>query len=155
MNKLDNTDISILAFLQNDSKLTNKEIAAQLNLTTTPVYERIKRMEREGIIDKYVALVNPEKVGLQLTAFCDVSLKEHSKAFIEKFEQEISAFSEVSECYHIAGTFDYLLKIFVPDMSAYQNFIIHKLATLENIGKVQSSFVMTTVKKSTALNVEG
>lgn len=154
MHKLDNTDISILAFLQNDSKLTNKEIAAQLNLTTTPVYERIKRMEREGIIDKYVALVNPEKVGLQLTAFCDVSLKEHSKDFIEKFEQEISAFSEVSECYHIAGTFDYLLKIFVVDMSAYQNFIIHKLATLENIGKVQSSFVMTTVKKSTVIEIK-
>ncbi|NJN78212.1 MAG: Lrp/AsnC family transcriptional regulator [Saprospiraceae bacterium] len=144
----------ILTFLQQDSKLTNKEIAAQLNLTTTPIYERIKRMERDGVIEKYVALVNPDKVGLQLTAFCDVSLKEHSKEFIEKFEQEISAFSEVNECYHIAGTFDYLLKIFVTDMSAYQNFIINKLATLENIGKVQSSFVMTTVKKSTAIEVK-
>ena len=127
MHKLDKTDIQILSFLQQDSKLTNKEIAAQLNLTTTPVYERIKRMERENIIEKYVALINPDKVGLQLTAFCDISLKEHSREFIEKFELEISAFSEVSECYHIAGMFDYLLKVFVTDMSAYQNFIINKL----------------------------
>ena len=154
MHKLDKTDIQILSFLQQDSKLTNKEIAAQLNLTTTPVYERIKRMEREKIIEKYVALINPDKVGLQLTAFCDISLKEHSKEFIEKFEREILTFSEVSECYHIAGMFDYLLKVFVTDMSAYQNFIINKLATLENIGKVQSSFVMTTVKKSTAIEVK-
>ncbi|MFT5833696.1 MAG: Lrp/AsnC family leucine-responsive transcriptional regulator [Cognaticolwellia sp.] len=154
MHKLDKTDIQILSFLQQDSKLTNKEIAAQLNLTTTPVYERIKRMERENIIEKYVALINPDKVGLQLTAFCDISLKEHSREFIEKFELEISAFSEVSECYHIAGMFDYLLKVFVTDMSAYQNFIINKLATLENIAKVKSSFVMTTVKRSTAIEVK-
>lgn len=154
MYKLDKTDIQILGFLQNDSKLTNKEIAAQLNLTTTPVYERIKKMEREGIIDKYVALINPLKVGLQLTAFCNVSLKEHSKNFIEKFEHEISQFSEVNECYHIAGMYDYLLRVVIADMSAYQNFIINKLATLENIGQVQSSFVMTKIKSSTAIDLE-
>ena len=153
MYKLDKTDIQILSFLQKDSKLTNKEIAAQLNLTTTPVYERIKKMEREGVIDRYVALINPSKVGLQLTAFCNVSLKEHSKEFIEQFEHEISKFSEVNECYHIAGMYDYLLRVIVADMSAYQNFIINKLATLENIGQVQSSFVMTKIKSSTAINL--
>lgn len=154
MYKLDKTDIQILGFLQKDSKLTNKEIAAQLNLTTTPVYERIKKMEREGVIDKYVALINPLKVGLQLTAFCNVSLKEHSKIFIEKFENEIATFPEVSECYHIAGMYDYLLRVVIADMSAYQNFIINKLATLENIGQVQSSFVMTKIKSSTAIDLE-
>lgn len=154
MYKLDKTDVQILSFLQKDSKLTNKEIAAQLNLTTTPVYERIKKMEREGVIDKYVALINPLKVGLQLTAFCNVSLKEHSKDYIEKFEHDISQFSEVSECYHIAGMYDYLLRVVVADMSAYQNFIINKLATLENIGQVQSSFVMTKIKASTAIDLE-
>ncbi|MFK7949770.1 MAG: Lrp/AsnC family transcriptional regulator [Saprospiraceae bacterium] len=153
MYKLDKTDVQILGFLQNDSKLTNKEIAAQLNLTTTPVYERIKKMEREGVIDKYVALINPLKVGLQLTAFCNISLKEHSKSFIEKFEHEISQLSEVNECYHIAGMYDYLLRVVVADMSAYQNFIINKLATLENIGQVQSSFVMTKIKASTAIDL--
>ncbi len=151
MYKLDLIDIQILSFLQKDAKLTNKEIAAQLNLTTTPVYERIKKMEREGVIDKYVALINHQKVGLQLAAFCNVSLKEHSKIFIEKFETEILTFSEVNECYHIAGMFDYLLKVVVADMAAYQNFIINKLATLENIGTVQSSFVMTNIKQSTMI----
>lgn len=153
MYKLDKTDIQILTFLQNDSKLTNKEIAAQLNLTTTPVYERIKKMEREGVIDKYVALINPNKVGLQLVAFCNVSLKEHSNVFISKFESEITTFSEVSECYHIAGMYDYLLKIVISDMAGYQNFITNKLASLENIGKVQSSFVMTKIKQSTVVQL--
>lgn len=153
MYKLDKTDVQILAFLQENSKLTNKEIAAQLNLTTTPVYERIKKMEREGIINKYVALINPQKVGLKLTAFCNISLKEHSTSFIRKFENEIFTFPEVSECYHIAGMFDYLLKVVVADMTAYQNFITNKLASLDNIGQVQSSFVMTRIKESTVIEL--
>ncbi len=150
MIKLDKFDIGILRLLQQDAKLTTKEIAAQLGLTNTPVYERIKRLERKGYIKKYVALLDKHKIDRSLTAFCNVSLKVHSKIFLDRFEKEILELEEVMECYHIAGLYDYLLKVVVKDMEQYRNFITQKLAVFENIGNVQSSFVMTTIKHSTA-----
>lgn len=152
MKALDQMDRRILQMLQEDAKYTNKEIAAHLGMTTTPVFERIKKLEELGYIHKYVALVNKEQLGFALVAFCDVSLKEHTKAYIKKFEAEVLSLQEVIECYHIAGMYDYLLKVVIKDMAAYQDFIINKLAALENIGQVQSSFVMTEVKYSTELN---
>ena len=151
MENLDATDWRILGMMQSDAKYTNKEIATALGLTITPVYERIRRLEREGIIRKYVALLAPERLGMQLVAYCNVSIKEHSKPFIRQFEKEVISLKEVVECYHIAGGFDYLLKIVVSDMEAYQHFIVETLAALDNIGKVQSSFVMEVIKHSTEL----
>ncbi len=151
--KLDDTDKTILRILQENGKLTTKEIAAQLHLTVTPVYERIKRLEKNGAINRYVALVNGDAVGIPMTAFCNVLLKEHSKEFLKKFEKDITKLKEVISCYHIAGNFDYLLKIVVKDMTEYQDFIMNKLAALDNIGNVQSSFVMTEVKRSTAIPI--
>ncbi|MEO1258511.1 MAG: Lrp/AsnC family transcriptional regulator [Bacteroidota bacterium] len=153
MNQLDATDLRILDLLQHNSKLTTKEIAAQIGMTTTPVYERIKRLEKNGYVDKYIALLNREKLGLTLLAFVNVSLKEHNTVFLEKFVESVISLPEVMECYHVAGLFDYLLKVIVKDMEAYQHFVSKKLAGLDNIGKVQSSFVMTEIKHSTALNV--
>lgn len=154
MDKLDQTDSKILELLQHDAHLTTKELASQLNLTTTPVYERIKRLEREGYIQSYVAIIDKKKVGLRLMAFCNVSLKEHNAEFLVRFEEAVRSLPEVMECYHIAGLFDYLLKVVVRDMDAYQHFVAKKLAAFENIGKVQSSFVMTEIKHSTSVVIK-
>lgn len=146
MRNLDTTDLALLDLLQQDAKLTHKELAERLHLSTTPVFERIKRLEREGYIRAYVALIDRQRLGLGLLAFCDVSLKEHQMAYLHRFEQDVRALPEVVACYHIAGLFDYLLQVVVPDMEAYQRFVTQKLAALDHIGRVQSSFVMTEIK---------
>jgi DNA-binding Lrp family transcriptional regulator len=150
---LDDTDRRLLQWLQTDAFLTNKELAARLHLTPTPVHERIKRLEREGYIRGYVALLDKEKVGRSLVAFCQVSLKEHTQAFIHEFEEKIRELPEVIECYNIAGPYDYLLKIMVRDMDDYRRFVVEQLAALAHIGGPQSAFVMAEIKYSTALPV--
>jgi len=151
--QLDELDRQLLELLQTTAKRTIKEMAEQLHLSTTPVFERIKRLEKEGYIDRYVAVLNRKKVGLGLLVMCDVSLKEHNLDYIQQFETAVLQLKEVMECYHIAGAFDYLLKVVVTDMDAYQRFVKEKLATLDNIGRVQSYFVMTEVKSSTSISV--
>lgn len=153
MEKLDKTDKHILRLLQKDCTLNSKQIADEIGLSVTPTYERIKRMEKSGVIEKYIAVLNKEKVGKSLVVFCNVSLQLHSKPLLKKFEQTIIKFDEVMECYHTAGTFDYLLKVIAKDMGEYQNFITNKLAALENISNVQSSFVMTEVRYKTEINL--
>ena len=148
---MDRIDSEILKALQANAKLTNKELAAQLGLTITPVYERIKKLEKEGYISHYAAIVNPEMVDLGLQVFCSVSLKDHQREFIEQFERDVVALEEVVECYHIGGRFDYLLKVIVKDMNTYRKFVSEKLAELDNIGNVQSSFVMSEIKRSTSV----
>jgi len=143
---LDPTDIRILNLLQLNGKLTNKEIAESVGMSISPVFERVKRLEEKGVIRRYTAQLDRTLVGLEMIAFCNVSLKEHNRAYLDRFESEISALSEVIECYHIAGLFDYLLKIAVKDMNAYHHFMIDKLAALDNIGNVQSMFVMNEIK---------
>jgi|1048.fasta_scaffold15978_2 DNA-binding Lrp family transcriptional regulator len=150
---LDELDRKLLELVQTDAKMTIKELAEQLHLSTTPVFERVKRLEKEGYIDRYVAVLNRKKVGLGLLVMCDVSLKEHNRDYIQQFESAVKQLKEVMECYHIAGAFDYLLKVVVTDMDAYQQFVKEKLATLDNIGRVQSYFVMTEVKSSTRIQV--
>lgn len=151
--ELDLIDRKILRFLQEDGKMKIKEIAASLNMTTSPIFERIKRLEKSGAIQGYTALVDKEVLGYGLVAFCTLSLERHHKEYLEQFEQDVNGLEEVLECYHIAGIFDYLLKIYVKDMEAYQEFIAKRLASLANIGKVNSSFVMTEVKMNRILPV--
>jgi DNA-binding Lrp family transcriptional regulator len=153
MPELDPYDRQILSLLQSNAMLTTKEIAERINLTTTPVFERIRRLEKDGYINGYVALLDKGKLGKSLVAFCDVSLKEHSKDYLKQFEQEVARLEQVMECYHIAGMYDYLLKVVVENMEAYQSFIVNTLAALDNIGRVQSSFVMTEIKHTTALQL--
>lgn len=152
---LDDIDRAILQLLQEDAFLTTKEIAVRVNMSTTPVFERVKRLEREGFIARYAALLDRRKVGLAMLVFCEVSLKEHNRDFLLRFEQEVTKLSGVIECHHITGSFDYLLKVVVRDMEDYQQFVKHQLAALENIGQVQSHFVMTEVKNSTVLPLVG
>ena len=153
MEKLDKLDKNILHLLQIDSSLNTKQIADKIGLSTTPTYERIKRLEKYGVIEKYVALLNKEKIGKTLIVYCKVSLQVHSKPLLKKFEQAIVKLDEVMECYHTAGTFDYLLKVVINNMNHYQDFITNKLAATENIGHVQSSFVMTCVKHKTEYKI--
>lgn len=150
---LDKVDCAILELLQDDSFQTTKEMASKLNLTTTPVFERVKRLEREGYIDTYTALVNRKKIGLPMLIFCDVSLKEHNRDYLLQFEQQIAEIPEVIECHHVAGAYDYLLKVVARDIDGYQGFVKDKLAALDNIGRVQSHFVMTEVKNTTIVPV--
>jgi Lrp/AsnC family transcriptional regulator, leucine-responsive regulatory protein len=151
MIKLDETDKEILKYLQEDAKLTTKELASRLNLSQTPVYERIRRLENEGVITKYVALVNREKVGKDLMVLCNIRLKEHAKEAGAKFVGSIIDMSEVVECLNISGDYDFLIKVVVSDMREYQSFIMNKLASLENIGSTQSIFVMGEIKAETAV----
>lgn len=151
MHVLDETDYKILHLLQEDALITNKEIAARLGLTTTPVHERIKRMERDGVIQKYTAVLDRRKLDKNLIVFVNVSLKEHAKEFLEKFENDVQLLSEVVECYCISGDSDFLLKIIVKDMDEYRSFILNKLAALSNIGNAQSHFVVTEVKQASIL----
>jgi Lrp/AsnC family leucine-responsive transcriptional regulator len=155
MKPIDATDLRILNLLQEDAKFTNKEISTKLGLSITPVYERIKKLEERGYITAYRAIVDKYKLGYQLTAFCNVRLKEHTTVYLRQFENQVQELPEVMECYHIAGMYDYLLKVVIFDMRDYQHFISDKLASLPNIGHVQSAFVMSEIKHSTVLALGG
>jgi Lrp/AsnC family leucine-responsive transcriptional regulator len=148
--KLDQYDLKLLDLLTSNSKLTITELSEACGLTRTPVFERIRKMEEHSVIVGYKAKVDLEEIGFSIHAFCNVSLKEHSKAFLTTFEEEIVAHKEVITCHHIAGMFDYLLEIRVKDMQAYQTLISEKLAGMENIGNVQSSFVMKAIRQDSA-----
>lgn len=154
MASLDNTDLRILKLLQEDALMTNKEIAAKLNLTTTPVHERIKRLEQDGIIEKYTAILNKSKLGKSLVVLVDVTLKEHAAEFLAQFERDVLLLPEVVECYCISGGADFLLKVLVKDMDEYRQFILHKLATLANIGNAQSRFVVNEIKSQTPVPIQ-
>ncbi len=151
--QIDAIDKRILNLLQEDGKRRIRNIAETLGMSNTPVFDRIKRLEREGYIKGYIAVLDSALLGYGMVAFCSVTLERHHRTFIIQFVTEIQELPEVLECYHIAGSFDYLLKIVVKDMDAYQHFISDKLASLANIGRVQSSFVMTQVKHSRILSL--
>jgi DNA-binding Lrp family transcriptional regulator len=150
----DKTDRKLLMLLQNDSKLTTKQLAYHLDLTVTPVFERIRKLEKSGIITKYVALTDKKKLGKLLTVFCNVSLKEHNKEMIREFENQVIHITEVMECHHVAGIHDYLLKVVTDDMDAYHNFVYNKLTAIGNIANVNSSFVMNEIKYTTAHHLD-
>lgn len=145
---LDDKDRSILRLLQENAKITVREIANKVHLSTTPVHERIKRMEDAGVILQYAALVNHSKVKKGLMVICYISLKEHSKKSGTKFIKTINELPEVIECYNISGEFDFMLKVVAESMDAYYDFHVNKLGQLENIGHMQSTFVMGVVKQT-------
>ncbi len=150
---LDDIDKRLLEYLQHDSKQTNKELSNKLNLSVTAVYERIKKLERGGYIDKYVALVNKENVDKGFVTFCHVRLLQHSQEYVIKFEKEVTNLKEVLECYHISGDYDYLLKVLVKDMQAFREFMVKKLTTINHIGSTHSMFVINEVKHTTAITM--
>jgi Lrp/AsnC family transcriptional regulator, leucine-responsive regulatory protein len=145
---LDDKDRAILRLLQEDAKITVREIASKIHLSPTPVHERIKRMEETGVIRQYAALVDHSKVKKGLMIICYVSLREHNKKSGARFIKTINELNEVIECYNISGEFDFMLKVVVENMDAYYNFHVNKLGQLENIGQLQSTFVMGVVKQT-------
>jgi Lrp/AsnC family transcriptional regulator len=149
--QLDDTDKRILKYLQQDAHPNVKELTDQLNMTKTPIYLRIKQLEKEGYIKRYVALLDHKKVGVPLMVFCAVSLNIQNAEYIALFNKEIEEIEEIVECFLTGGVFDFILKVVVKDLEAYNNFASNKLATIPNIGKIQSSFVLTEVKNSTAV----
>ena len=149
----DDTDKKLLAYLQQDSKQTNKELSNKLNLSVTAVYERIKKLEKGGFINKYVALVSKEKIDKSFVAFCHIKLIQHSQEYVVRFEKEVANINEVLECYHVSGDYDYLLKVLVKDMEAFREFMVKKLTTINHIGSTHSMFVINEVKHTTAINM--
>ncbi|WP_346881591.1 Lrp/AsnC family transcriptional regulator [uncultured Algibacter sp.] len=148
---LDTTDWKLLNILQANSNLSIKEIASRVNLSTTPVYERIKKLENSGCITKYVAILDAEKLGKSLTVFCNITLKEHTKSIGNQFVKDIISIKQVTECYNISGDYDFLLKIIIKDMKDYQDFVINKLGLIKNIGSAHSTFVLGVIKHSYGL----
>jgi Lrp/AsnC family transcriptional regulator, leucine-responsive regulatory protein len=146
--ELDDKDRAILRLLQTNAKATVREIAAQVHLSTTPVHERIRRLEETGVIRQYATLLDHTKVRKGLLAICYVSLKEHNKRSGARFIKTINDMPQVLECYIISGEFDFQLKVAVQDMDAYYDFHVNKLGQVENIGHVQSTFVMGVVKQT-------
>jgi Lrp/AsnC family transcriptional regulator, leucine-responsive regulatory protein len=144
----DEKDLAILKLLQQNARMTVKEIADQVHLSTTPVHERIKRMEAAGIIKQYATLLDHTKVNKPMMVICYVSIKEHSKTAGAKFIEMVNAFSEIVECYSISGEFDFLLKVMAASMDDYYHFHVNKLSQIDNIGHVQSVFVMGIVKQT-------
>ena len=147
---LDAIDKKLLFLLQSDSKKTTKELSLKLNLSVTAVYERIKKLEREGIIDKYIVLVNRDKIEKGFVVFCHLKLMQHTKEFISQFEKEVVQLDEVLECFHVSGDYDYILKICLKDMQEYREFMVTKLTTLQHIGSTHSTFMIGEVKNTTA-----
>ena len=142
--KLDEIDKKLLNILQQNAKLTTKEIAFRLE---------IKRLEREEVISKYVALLDTEKINKNFLVFCHVKLIQHNKEHITKFEKEILKLDEVLECIHVSGDYDYILKIYVSNMKEYRNFLINKLTTIKVIASTRSTFMINQVKNNTAISL--
>ena len=142
---VDKKDLEILRHLQQNARMTVREIADKVHLSTTPVHERIRRMEESGVIMKYIALVNAAKVGKGLMVICYVSLRQHSKNAGAKFIKSILEMNEVLECLTISGEFDFLLKVVTENMDSYYDFHVNRLSEIENVGNVQSVFVMGVV----------
>ncbi|MBR5834097.1 MAG: Lrp/AsnC family transcriptional regulator [Bacteroidales bacterium] len=154
MEYLDRTDILILRELQKNANLTTKELAAKVNLSPSPVFERQKRLEREGYIRKYVAVVDPIKTGNGIMVLCNVRLKHHSKEYSQQFTSVIAVIDEVVECFNTSGDYDYQLKIYARSMQDYQNLVLGTLGDLDCIGSLHSIFVIGEVKNSFSVPVK-
>ena len=145
---LDETDRKILRILQRNSDLTVKELAAKLHLSTSPTFERQKRLERDGYIERYMAIVNPHKVGNGIMVLCNIRLKQHSQELIQEFMNVVQNLEEITECYNTSGDFDFLIKVYAHDMKSYQQFMLNTLGTINCIGSLHSIFVIDETKNT-------
>ena len=146
--RLDEKDIEILRALQRNARLTNKELAAQVHLSTTPTYERVKRLERQGFIKQYATGLDANKLNKGFAVFCSVKLRRLNSDYALAFTEMIKQVPEVTECYNISGSFDYLLRIQAADMKSYQQLLLNVIGRHENIDSLESTFVMEEVKYS-------
>lgn len=145
---LDETDKAILRILQKSSHLTVKELAERIHLSPSPTFERQKRLERLGYIDRYMAVVNPQKVGNNILVLCNIRLKQHTQELIQEFMDAVQHIDEITECYNTSGDFDFLIKVYIKDMKSYQQFMLHKLGTIPCVGSLNSIFVIDHTKST-------
>ena len=145
---LDETDRKILRILQRNSDLTVKELAAKLHLSTSPTFERQKRLERDGYIERYMAVVNPHKVGNGIMVLCNIRLKQHSQELIQEFMNAVQNLEEITECYNTSGDYDFLIKVYAHDMKSYQQFMLNTLGTINCIGSLHSIFIIDETKNT-------
>jgi len=153
MEQLDQKDIQILRTLQQNAKLTTKELADAVHLSPTPVFERQKRLERQGYIKKYVAILDAEKLECGLIVFCQVKLRQINHQIADDFTRRIKEIPEVTECYNTSGTYDYLLKVRTANMKQYQEFVLNKLGNIESLASIESTFVMSELKQDYGINI--
>jgi DNA-binding Lrp family transcriptional regulator len=154
MKKIDDTDASLLSLLQQDGRMTIKELAAQLKMSTTPIFERIKKLEKAGIIDHYAAVLNPDKLGKKLYAFAHISLKDHSKELVDEFTKQIVKIPQVMECHYVTGDSDFILKILLNDMEKYREFVMSSLFQMNNIAKVETFLSLSVSKQTNVIQVD-
>lgn len=145
---LDETDRKILRILQRNSDLTVKELAVKLHLSTSPTFERQKRLERDGYIERYMAVVNPHKVGNGIMVLCNIRLKQHSQELIQEFMNVVQNLEEITECYNTSGDYDFLIKVYTRDMKSYQQFMLNTLGTINCIGSLHSIFIIDETKNT-------
>ena len=150
--EVDKTDLKILKLLQENAQLTFKEISQQINLSITPIHDRIKRMEKEGVIEKYVTILNKKKVGTSLVVYCNITLDKQTRHNFTEFEERVTQFPEVVECHIVSGGFDYLLKVITKDMESYNQFHQQKLSVMSSVAHIHSFFVMSEIKSTTVLH---
>lgn len=148
--QLDTKDQLILEILQNDSTISVKDIGEKIGLSFTPTYERIKNLERNGVIKKYVALVDRFKIGVEIVVYCNITLKEQSKEALDEFERRITPIPQVLDVISLSGNYDYMLKIVAHDIRSYNDFVVEVISNIPNIGQYHSSIVMNECKKETA-----
>lgn len=151
---LDDIDRHILKKLQENNRITIKEMASELNLSTTPIFERMKKLEREGFIAKNVAILNPELLDLNLVVFISISISDHSISALDEFVERVVQFPEVLECHHVTGQSDFLLKVILKDIKEYNEFVLSKISTVPNIAKVESSFSLSVRKNTQMLPIK-
>ncbi len=155
MPHFDETDKRILEILQHNGRITNSELAKLINMSASPTLERVKKLERNGVIKKYVALVEPTKVGTHFFSYVEVTLVRHGNDALQRFTKSITEMSEVLECHHITGEADFLLKIATGDIPSYEDFIIHKLTGLPDVQHLKTLVVLSTLKEETTLPING
>jgi Lrp/AsnC family transcriptional regulator, leucine-responsive regulatory protein len=150
---IDATDLAILRELQQNSRLTIKELASKVNLSLSPVHERMKNLERNGYIKKYTTILNAEKLNLGFTVFCKIKMRRINHDIATDFVKSIREIPEVTECYNISGQYDYLLKVSAKDMASYQSFVINVLGRIDSMLSIESTFVMAEEKNTYGINI--
>ncbi|GGH13962.1 Lrp/AsnC family transcriptional regulator [Sphingobacterium alkalisoli] len=150
---LDDTDVKLLRLLQQDATLSNKELSFKLHKSIAAVHERVKKLKAQGYIKRTVAILDRHKIGIGLISFSQVFLKAHTAEVLNEFERDVSKFPEVMECYQMAGSYDFMLRIATKDMDAYHMFLRHKLAVLPQVNTVQTYFVLSETKSETAYSI--
>lgn len=153
MESLDKVDLQILRTLQENARLTTKELASRVSLSSTPVFERLKRLESNGYIEKYIAVLNAEKLNRGFIVFCHVKMSKLNKDIANDFTERVKSIPEVTECYNVSGHYDYMLKIHAPNMKYYQEFVLNVLGTIDNLSSLESTFVMDTIKHDFGITI--